>query len=141
MFPDRHDKRELPTSTKRGDGIPYFREALELSKTHFNSTYAFLLAHDPPGLWEHLGNEEKFLGDAEVIGRIMSDLVSTSQGKGGNSEASALSQLQYYTRDLRKKENDPSWVCKWQEQVLDVFPESKRTSADWGLIYFTSFLR
>ena len=69
----------------------------------------------------------------------MSGLVST--GQGGSGEASALSQLQYYTRSLRKQENDVDWVCQWQLEVLEKFPEEVRESGDWSVTYFTSFLR
>jgi hypothetical protein len=131
------DPQHLQTPD-RERGLEHFKEALSLCKTHFNCSWAFLLAHDPPGLWEQLENEESLLGNAEVLGRVMSNLVST--GQGGSGDGSALSQLQYYTRALRKMENDTDWVAQWQLEVLELFPVTSE-GGDWGVTYFTSFLR
>jgi tetratricopeptide (TPR) repeat protein len=120
------------------EGLEHFNKAITICNKHFNCTWAFLLAHDPPGFWEQLENEEKLLGDSEVLGKLMSGLVCVSQGRGG--DGSALSQIQYYTRALRKMENNPAWVVKWQSEVLDTFgADSDR--GGWGVTYFTSFLR
>lgn len=128
---------EHTNASHQTSGAAYFNDALSLCNTHFKNSWAFLLAHDPPGLWENLEREDKLLGDAEVLGRLMSGLVCTSQG---GADGSALSQLQYYTRSLRRMENNPAWVARWQTSVLDVFPDSN-DSGSWGVTYFQSFLR
>jgi tetratricopeptide (TPR) repeat protein len=122
----------------RGQGMNTFQQALDICSTHLNGSYPFLLAHDPPGLFEQLEHEQKLLSNEEVLGRVMSELVSVSQGESG--DGSALSQLQYYTRDLRVLENNPEWVLKLTENVLDTFPATDG-GGDWGVTYFASSLR
>ena len=119
-------------------GLEYFRNSIDLCSTHLNGSYAFLLSHDPPGLFEQLENENNLLSNDEVLGRVMSDLVSV--GQGISSDGSALSQLQYYTRALRKMENDSEWVMNYQQNVLNTFPKEDN-GGEWGVTYFQSSLR
>ena len=122
----------------RQGGVNYFRKSLDLCSQHLGGSWAFLLSHDPPGLFEQLQNEEKLLGNEEVLGRLMSSLVSVGQGE--SSDGSSLSQLQYYTRALRNMENNTEWVLKFQEDCLDTFPNSS-TGGEWGVTYFQSSIR
>jgi tetratricopeptide (TPR) repeat protein len=129
--------------------LEHFRTSLELCSKHLGGSYAFLLNHDPPGLFEQLENEIKLLKNDEVLGRVMSDLVNVGQGETG--DGSALSQLQYYTRELRTTENDPEWVLQFTMESLDVFGGNNNNNnnndggggggGEWGITYFTSSLR
>jgi hypothetical protein len=49
-----------------------FEESIGLCQQHLSGGWAFLLSHDPPGLWENLAEEAKILKDGEslVRGRV-----------------------------------------------------------------------
>ena len=134
---------DLAFGKDRDAGLQHFRDSLSICAEHLGGSWAFLLSHDPPGLWELLEAESKLLADGETLSRVMTGLVSVDGGVGGDGVGGgggALSQLQYYTRALRAKENDEEWVLKLQEDVLTRFPESSG-AGDWGVTYFASYLR
>ena len=130
-----------------------FRDSLELCEKHLGGGWAFLLSHDPPGLFDQLENEQKLLGNDEVLGRVMCDLVNVDQetaktsGEGGesgkqaaSSSSVAQSQLLYYTRNLRAMETSKDFVLRMQEDMLDTFPNGSE-GGTWGITYFASSLR
>ena len=150
---DEQQEQHHAGEKNRDKGMELFRDSLELCEKHLGGGWAFLLSHDPPGLFDQLENEQKLLGNDEVLGRVMCDLVNVDQetakttGEGGESDTQAASssnvaqsQLLYYTRNLRAMETSKDFVLKMQEDMLDTFPNGSEGGA-WGITYFASSLR
>jgi hypothetical protein len=117
-----------------------FRESLALCTEHLGGCWAFLLAHDPPGLWEMLEKESKLIDD---IPSLAQNLEGFATAKGHDRTLTGRFQLRAYTLALRDAEtNDAEFSLMLQEESLRRFPEWGDSGAGaWGVTYLDSFLR
>jgi len=113
-------------------------KSLEILK---HSLLAFLLLHDPPGLWEFLELEKKCLEDL-VSGRLNLTPHLSETDRRARAEA-----VKRYTGIIRALESsNASWVRQQQVENLKLFPPQPPSSTTkgepnaYGLTYFQSWL-
>merc|ERR1711865_115637 len=128
----------------------YFKQSIELCQKYLRGGWAFLLAHDPPGLWENLEVEIKLLQDGDKLTAGLNQMASAGQVHEGekwrwesdNAEdyvSDTRQLLLPYTAALRAKENDASWLLNQQLESLAHFPKSNEGA--WGVTYFQTYFR
>jgi hypothetical protein len=98
-----------------------FKESLALCTEHLGGNWAFLLSHDPPGLWEHLEEESQLL---ERLGQYQP-------------------LLRRYTHAVRDTESsDSSWNLALQTEALDLTDHLDFSELGaWGVTFLPGFLR
>jgi len=122
-----------------------FAAGLDTCQAHLGGHFAFLLQHDPVGLWEHLEAERLILDDVPEMIRKLSPFVSGRAGLARlEAEAALLAAavtLRSYTNALRDTENgDRAWILRLTDESLARFPVSS-DAASWGVTYLQSFMK
>ena len=118
-----------------------FNESVDLVSKHLNGNWAFILPHDPPGLWEMLSREQATLEDSQLLARNLSGF-AVAEGRGREEdELRTAVALRSYTNALRNMEaHDKSFAISLWSESLDRFP-SDYEQGSWGVTYLESFMR
>lgn len=119
--------------------IAHFNSALQLSRTHLKSNWAFILDHDPPGLWENLESESKQLDDVPSLQKNFSGFFTPPNFNLENP--SNIVALRSYTLALRELETaDESFAMMFQLESLETFGANSACGS-WGVTYLSSFFK
>jgi len=114
--------------------------SVELVSKHLNGNWAFILPHDPPGLWELLSREQGILEDSPLLARNLSGFAA-APGRGEGDSLRTAAALRSYTNALRAVEaHDKAWAVALWEESLERFPEDYERGS-WGVTYLESLMR
>ncbi|GMH77791.1 hypothetical protein TL16_g07535 [Triparma laevis f. inornata] len=115
--------------------LDYLKSSLDLMSKHLNGNWPFLLAHDPPGLWEFLSREQKLLDDTPKLAKNLNGFKSLTPDNLSSAVA-----LRSYTNALR------SYETHSKPFSLNLLTESLSTystidEGNYGVTYLESLFR
>ena len=95
----------------------HLSSSVDLVSKHLNGNWAFILPHDPPGLWEMLSREQDTLEDSPLLARNLSGFATAPDRRKEDGLRTATA-LRSYTKALRAVEaHDKEWaVALWEER-------------------------